>query len=141
MTAFLVPVDGSTSSLHAIDYAARQAKRCKAILHLLNVQLPVETYGMVPAYLSPRKHRDLTMPIANTILGQAAQRLKRTGIKCETHVVYGDIAASIVRASRRLRCEAIIMGTRGRGAIGDLLLGSIATKVTHLSRLPVTLVK
>jgi len=96
---------------------------------------------MVPAYLSPRKHRDLTMAIANTILRQATQRLKRTGIKCETHVVYGDVAPSIVRASRRLRCEAIVMGTRGTGAIGALLLGSIATKVTRLSRLPLTLVK
>lgn len=141
MTAFLVPVDGSTSSLHAIGYAVTQAKRARATLHLLNVQLTVETYGTVPAYLSPRKHRELTMPIANTILSQAAQRLKRTGIKFETHVVYGDIAATIVRMSRRLSCEAIIMGTRGMGAIGDLLLGSIATKVTHLSRLPVTLVK
>jgi nucleotide-binding universal stress UspA family protein len=141
MTAFLVPVDGSTSSLHAIDYAATQAKRFKALVHLLNVQLPVETYGMVPAYLSPRKHRDLTMPIANTILRQAAQRLKRTGVKCETHVVYGDIAQSIVRTWCRLGCEAIIMGTRGMGAIGHLLLGSVATKDAHLSKLPVTLIK
>jgi nucleotide-binding universal stress UspA family protein len=35
----------------------------------------------------------------------------------------------------------IVMGTRGQGAVGNLLLGSVATKVIHLSKVPVTLVK
>jgi len=33
------------------------------------------------------------------------------------------------------------MGTRGLGPIGSLLLGSVATKVIHLAKTPVTLVK
>jgi nucleotide-binding universal stress UspA family protein len=33
------------------------------------------------------------------------------------------------------------MGTRGMGAIGNLVLGSVATKVIHLTEVPVTLVK
>jgi nucleotide-binding universal stress UspA family protein len=33
------------------------------------------------------------------------------------------------------------MGTRGMGAIGNVFLGSIATKVVHLASVPVTLVK
>ena len=35
----------------------------------------------------------------------------------------------------------IIMGTRGISALGNLLLGSTATQVVHLSSVPVTLVK
>jgi nucleotide-binding universal stress UspA family protein len=33
------------------------------------------------------------------------------------------------------------MGTRGRSALGDLVLGSVAVKVLHLAKVPVTLVK
>ena len=33
------------------------------------------------------------------------------------------------------------MGTRGMGAMGNLILGSVATKVIHLVDVPVTLVK
>jgi nucleotide-binding universal stress UspA family protein len=141
MTAILVPVDGSRSSVHAIDHAIKQAKCFKATLHLLNVQLLAETYGTVPAYLSEAKHRELTMPLAKAILKPATDRVVRARIACRSHVVYGDIAPAIVRTARRLKCRSIIMGTRGLGAIGDLLLGSIATKVIHLAKIPVTLVK
>ena len=47
----------------------------------------------------------------------------------------------ITRKAEELNCDAIIMGTRGMGALGNLVMGSIATKVVHLTRLPVTLVK
>lgn len=37
--------------------------------------------------------------------------------------------------------DVIVMGTRGMGALGNLALGSTATKVVHLADVPVTLVK
>jgi nucleotide-binding universal stress UspA family protein len=33
------------------------------------------------------------------------------------------------------------MGTHGRGALGDLLMGSVASQVLHHARVPVTFVK
>lgn len=48
---------------------------------------------------------------------------------------------AIARAARRLKCESIVMGTRGMGTIGNLFLGSVATRVIHLARIPVTLIK
>jgi nucleotide-binding universal stress UspA family protein len=33
------------------------------------------------------------------------------------------------------------MGTRGMGAVPNLLLGSVASKVVHLVDIPVTLIK
>jgi nucleotide-binding universal stress UspA family protein len=35
----------------------------------------------------------------------------------------------------------IVMGTRGMGGVAGLVLGSVATKVVHLSKVPVMLVK
>ena len=47
----------------------------------------------------------------------------------------------IVKRAEELGCDGIIMGTQGRGTVGRLLLGSVAAKVEHLTKLPVTLVK
>jgi nucleotide-binding universal stress UspA family protein len=35
----------------------------------------------------------------------------------------------------------VVMGTRGTTAISNLVIGSVATKVIHLTTIPVTLVK
>jgi nucleotide-binding universal stress UspA family protein len=47
----------------------------------------------------------------------------------------------IANLARRLRCDSIVMGTRGMTALGNLVLGSLATRVVHLAGVPVTLVK
>ena len=52
-----------------------------------------------------------------------------------------DAATTIARRADSLQCEGIVMGTRGMGAIANLLLGSVAAKVVHLANVPVTLVK
>ena len=49
-------------------------------------------------------------------------------------------APSIARLATTHHCEMIVMGTRGMGAVASLILGSVATKVLHLSPLPVLLV-
>ncbi len=137
----LVPFDGSRCALRALDFAIAGARRDRATVHVLNVQPPLDDYGMVPAYLSPKQHRDATRYRAHALLEPALERLRRARVPCEAHVVWGEEAPSIDRTARRLRCGLIVMGTRGMGAIRSLLLGSTATKLIHLTRLPVTLVK
>lgn len=141
MIDILVAIDGSKNALRAVDYAIAQAKRLRARVHLLNVQPLLDDYGTVRAYLSRQRHRELMMQRAKAILKPAVERLRRARIAHDVHTVYDDIAPAIARASRRLKCESIVMGTRGMGAIGNLFLGSVATRVIHLTRIPVTLVK
>src|SRR5512146_1795627 len=140
MTTILVPVDGSKYALRAIDYAIGQANLTRGNVHLLNVQPLPETYGTVPAYLSRQKHREIATQHATAILKPAIERLQRARVPHEVHVIYGDIGPAIARTARRLKCDAIVMGTRGLGAVGNLLLGSVANKVIHLTKVPVTLV-
>jgi nucleotide-binding universal stress UspA family protein len=67
--------------------------------------------------------------------------LRQARVRCETHVVYGNAPQAIIRTARRLNCDSIVMGTRGLGAIGNVFLGSVASKVIHLSPVPVTLIR
>ena len=63
------------------------------------------------------------------------------GVAVVEHVEQGEIAPTIARLAQELTCDQIVMGTRGRSALGDLILGSVAVKVLHLAKVPVTLVK
>lgn len=141
MNAILVPIDGSPSSLRAARHAFAQARRCPAVVHLLNVAPRLDDYGMVAAYLSRRQHTHAMRARAAEVLRRASRRITARKVRCETHTAFGEPAPVIVATARRLGCDSIVMGTRGMGALGNLALGSIATKVVNLSRLPVTLVK
>ena len=56
-------------------------------------------------------------------------------------MLFGEAGETLADAARRLKCGSIVMGTRGQGAVGNLVLGSVATRVVHLAKVPVTLVK
>jgi len=137
----LVPVDGSSCSLRALARAIENATLTRCVVHLVNIQPAYDEYGMVPAYLSRAKFREVTRARADAALAPRLARLKHAGVQHAAHRADGDIASSIIRVARRLRCGSIVMGTRGMSAIRGLLLGSVANEVIHLARIPVTLVK
>jgi nucleotide-binding universal stress UspA family protein len=53
----------------------------------------------------------------------------------------GDPATEITRVAEEKGVDQIVMGTHGRGAVGSLLIGSVAQRVVHLAKVPVLLVK
>lgn len=141
MLTLLVPVDGSKNSLRAVKYAAAQSKHCPVTLHIVNVEPPLDDYGMVRAYISRQRHDKAVMARAARILARATSQVRPARVRCKTRAVIGDAPAVIANLARRLRCDAIVMGTRGMTLLGNLVLGSVASKVVHLSTVPVTLVK
>ena len=67
-----------------------------------------------------------------------ASRLKVT-LTCATAIEAP--ATAIVSFVSKARGDEIVMGTRGLGRIGNLLMGSTAMKVVQLAEVPVTLIK
>jgi nucleotide-binding universal stress UspA family protein len=146
MTNVLVPVDGSENSLRALDFACSQIAHGKPMpLLLLNVQAANHS-GVVKKYLSPELIEKFYQEEGDTALQSARTRLDNAGIAYTARVEVGDVAQAIARVAREQHCSQIVMGTRGLSASGlasisGLLMGSIATKVLHLTDVPVTLVK
>jgi nucleotide-binding universal stress UspA family protein len=121
MRKLLVPVDGSDSSLRALAWAIDLAKEVSGVtIHLVNVGEPEQSAA---------------------ILGRAEQELRAAQLTYTKEALSGPVAAVIAEHAGRHGCDAIVMGTRGMSAIENLVLGSIANEVVHLTRLPVTLVK
>ena len=69
------------------------------------------------------------------------KKLDAAGIDYEARVLVGPIAETLVQHAAKSRCDLIFIGTHGRTEAGNLLLGSIATRVLHISKIPVLLVK
>lgn len=137
----LIPVDGSENSTRAVQQAIRLAKTGAVagvdLLHvqppLLYVELLIGPQQKLIDQWSNKQGRAATVT-ASTSLAEA-------GVAFELHVDSGDIADTIVAHAAVHNCDLIVMGTRGMGAIGNLVLGSVATKVIHLAQIPVILVK
>lgn len=59
----------------------------------------------------------------------------------DVRIEVGEPADTIIRVAAESDADEIYMGSRGLGSVSSLFMGSIATRVVHLTDLPVTLVK
>ena len=139
MSRILVPLDGSPASDRAVRHAAAIADgRADAEIHLLHVQPPLLPQD--PEIARPGLAK-VTSDDLDRTFGAARCALEQAGIRYVTHHVHGDAAQEIAFYADIHGCNEIVMGTRGLGSIRNLLMGSVATKVLHLVKVPVTLVK
>ena len=78
---------------------------------------------------------------ASKLRANVLEVLKREGLPVHAAMRVGNTGQSIADYATELSCDQIVMGTRGLGRIGSLVLGSVATQLVHLAEAPVTLVK
>jgi nucleotide-binding universal stress UspA family protein len=136
LKTLVVPYDGSDSAGRAL----RQAIALGATLHVINAQPQVDDLAAL-RFRTQEEIDSFLRERGRSTLEPAAQMLTEAGTPHELHLVVGDPAERIVELAQRLGVDAIVMGTHGRSAIGNLVLGSVATRVVHRAAVPVMLVK
>lgn len=141
----LVPVDGSESSNRALDHLIRKLAlfkdRDSVEIHLLNVQHEVPYGGRVSSVVGHDKLAQYHKEEGMAALKSGMQKLDAAKVSYLHHIAVGDAAEVICRYAKEKGMDQIFMGTRGMGSVSNLVLGSVATKVIHLSPVPVLLVK
>jgi nucleotide-binding universal stress UspA family protein len=136
----LIPVDGSPSSLRALDFAIEMASQNPGTsLVLLNVQ-NISAMELAGAAMGSDWQETVSQASAKALKG-AVGKSEAAGMVFKTFVRTGQPAEAIAQVARDEDIKHIVMGTRGLGSIQGLLLGSVATKVIHLAEVPVTLIK
>jgi nucleotide-binding universal stress UspA family protein len=137
----LVPIDGSAHALRALDWLIQQVPNWKTLpcIHLLTVQPSL--HGDISRFVNAAQIQDYHREEGERLLAPAIDRLRAAGITPITHVRVGESAEVIQAFAQEQACDQIIIGTRGHSGLSGLLLGSIATKLAHLSSVPVTLVR
>jgi len=129
----LVAVDGSRHASDALDLAIDLAKRYQATLTLLHAFPHVSDLLGTPHY----EH----LLAARTLIGEQLLESARTQVgdatPVETHLIEGPPAPAILRVADDERVDLIVMGSRGHGQIGGLLLGSVSNAIAQRARCPV----
>ena len=143
MTTILIAVDGSTHSIKIAKAAIAQASTYKIppVLHLGYVHLPVPTLG---GLIKPIGHQALQryyLEEGEDALRGAKKLFDRAKLACKLHIMVGPVAETLATEAKKLKCDLLVMGTHGMGAMSGLLLGSVATKTVHLAPCPVMLVR
>lgn len=142
MLKLLIPVDGSDASMRAIQAAARLTRETAVEATLIHVREGLDTYH---GDRSPRDYEQIAehhRERQQALLDTAVERAREAGFA--TVVAQAEAGApeiDIPRAAERLGVDLIVMATRGLGAVGALLMGSVAQKVVHHATVPVVLVK
>ena len=141
MNNVLVPIDRSPAALRALAHVLHQLRnRPDVQVHLLNVQAPL-LHPWPSTLVSPDMIETELRGQGGQILAQAEAVAQTAGVTCVPHVSIGAAAEEIAAHAVKHGCDAIVMGTRGMGAVAGLVMGSVAQKVVHLATVPVTLVK
>lgn len=141
MQKLLIPIDGSASSDHAVEYVVKLAGMdCPLDIHLLFVHPPVDGWE-VKHFLRDTEIKEMQARRAEEVTGSARALLDSAKLVYTLHNGEGEIAETIAAHVDSLGCDHVVMGTRGMGSLEGLLLGSVTTKVLHLVKVPITLIK
>jgi nucleotide-binding universal stress UspA family protein len=137
----LLPVDGSEPAARAVEYVcALRDARIPVEVQLLNVQIPIVS-GNVRRFVSQEAIDAYCRAEGEGALSAAKETLQTAGMAFNAHVLVGHAGQTIASQASQWRCTRIVMGTRGLGALANVVVGSTALQVMHLSEIPVTLVK
>jgi nucleotide-binding universal stress UspA family protein len=138
----LVACDGSKNSLRAVRYAIRLAGAFSGSSRITLISVHDDMAlrhasrfvgnDAIDDYLREESEKDLST---------ARRALDKAGIAHDMIIRRGHVAAEIADAAARGRFDMIVLGSKGRSSLADLLVGSVASRVIELSPVPALLVK
>ncbi|MFE1383293.1 universal stress protein [Streptomyces sp. NPDC058740] len=134
----VVGVDGSEASLAAVEWAAEEAVRHGLPLRIVHASL-WERYEGVDADVD--EERPSGPALAEDVVAAAAERarLRAPDLPVATDVLPEDPSGALLREGRE--ATLLVVGSRGRGTLADLLLGSVSLGVAARSHCPVVVVR
>ena len=134
----LVAVDESPAAMQAVECARKLSKLTGATVIL------VHAYPKAPEYLGePNLSQTIARHIENArkLIEPLAQSLQEDGVSTITEILQGPPADAILRVAKARNVDLIVMGARGLGSLGSLLLGSVSQKVMAHATCPVMVVR
>lgn len=133
----VVGVDGSPGSGEALRWAIDEARRRDAIVEVVHAwHYPYVDLSMVSAYaaIDPRELHAAAQDLVNRVIGEA-----HVGdVVVRGEVIEGPAAPALVECAKG--ADLLVVGSRGRGGFGGLLLGSVSQQVAHHAPCPLVIV-
>ena len=124
--------DGSPTSKAALAWAGRLARCCGAEVII------VGAYDWNPM-IGDATNQEM-LDALGAELEAVVPELEGQGVRCRTIAQTGDSRSVLLAEAYGHNAEVIVVGSRGRSQIAEILLGSVAHFLTHHSRIPVVVV-
>jgi nucleotide-binding universal stress UspA family protein len=134
----VVGVDGSEPSEAALRWALDEAAARKAVVQVVHAWEPPVIYGPVGGV--PGSEMGAIESGAHRLVDDMVERLgeKAASVEVERTVVPGGPAPSLLDAAEG--ADLVVVGRRGLGGFGRLLLGSVSEHVARHAPCPVVVV-
>jgi nucleotide-binding universal stress UspA family protein len=145
----LLAIDGSEGASNALRVAVELVTIKEAELVVLNVfdrDEPTGKHGRELVDFARFEHLLGDYAEAKAIFSENILDRARIiaaacpGLRASFVSLAGDAAAEILRYADEIQADAIVLGSRGRGQLTGLLLGSVSQKVLSLARQPILIV-
>ncbi|HEX6051848.1 MAG TPA: universal stress protein [Gemmatimonadaceae bacterium] len=133
----LVPVENSSYDERILDHVRQLARFCGASIVLIHVADGWAARNI--QHLNLRESEE--MRADREYIERLAATLSSEGLQAEAVLATGDPSAEIAAAAEREHCDLIAMSTHGHRFIADLIYGSVASAVRHMTSIPVLLLR
>ena len=133
----LVPLDGSKYSRKAIEHACDFSIAFDAeiiLIYVVEKSMPINLLDQKEYLKILRKFGEKTLENAKNILSKKQ-------VDAKIILAEGNIADEINKTAKKEKCDLIIVGNKGLGAVGRVLLGSVSNKLAQSSACSLLIVK
>lgn len=140
----LLAADGSAYTTKAAEFLVTHFDWFKDSpeLHVVHVKQPIPIpEGRAAAVVGREAVENYYREEAGIALAPAESLLKQRNVPFKAGYVIGDIAQQLNGYAKENGINLIVMGTHGHGALKNLVMGSVATKVLATAAVPVLLIK
>ena len=137
----LVPLDGSKTAEGVLPHAKALAYSEKAELVLINVVAnPAFEFAFSDPSIAAQTIAE-EEELGSKYMGEVEERLKSEGYKVTSLIKGGSAANAILKTAEEIGADIIAMSTHGRTGPAHWIIGSVAEKVVHHSKIPVMLIR
>ena len=139
----LVPIDGSATSLAALDKAAGLARAFGAKVSAVFVIDPYPFTGVGADFAYGQdQYLNAAKGEATAAIDAARARLQATGVVADTQVVEAHtVWRGILEAAEMVGADLLVMGSHGRRGLEKLVLGSVTQSVLSHTKLTTLVVR
>jgi len=134
MKRIVIAYDGSDGGREALEQGLELARNTRSVATVVYVR-----HAPLPIVGDPFYVRALSKELCRGREALVDARLYAAayGLVPETELLEGDPAEQILDLARLRDAELIVVGSRGRGAIAEALLGSVSHTIVHGADRPV----
>jgi len=138
----LLAADGSEYTRKAAEFIASQPGWLREAPHMYvhtvhpHVPLPGAAAAVGKQHVEEYYRKD-----CEETLAVACKPLQAAGIKYEASYSVGEVAPEIRDFVTRNKIDLVIIGSHGHSALANVALGSVATKLIALLKIPILVVR